>query len=81
MGYIKEYVYRSPVKSSKSNTKIAVATFFGGIHVTTYQPVSVAYLNSPSTSLCIIIDIVNLSYVMVNRHKNVAKQDTSILQS
>ena len=31
-----------------------------GIHVTTCQPRLVAYLNSSSTSRCIIIDIVNL---------------------
>ena len=52
---------RPPMKSSKSNNKIPAATnFFWGIHVTTYQPRFVAYLNSFSTARCIIIDIVNL---------------------
>ncbi len=50
------------MKNSKSNTKIPVTTknFLWGIHFTTYQPVFVTYLNSPSTSRYIIMDIVNL---------------------
>ena len=41
----------SPMKSSKSNTKIPVATiFFWGILVTIYQPTFTAYLNSSSAS-------------------------------
>ncbi len=62
------FEYRSPMKNSKSNTKISVAKdFFWGILVTTYQPTFIAYLNSFSASRCNHNEHRESTYVMVNR--------------
>jgi hypothetical protein len=58
------------MKSSKSNSKILVATnFFCGIFVTTYQPTFVAYLNSFSALQYNHNGHRESTYVMVNRTK------------
>ena len=58
------------MKSSKPDNKLSIATnFFWGIHVTTYQPTFVAYLNSFSASRCNHNRHRESAHVMVNRSK------------
>ena len=61
-----EHEQRTPMKSSKSNNKIPVATnFFWGILVTTYKLSVVACLNSFSASRCNDNGHRESAYVMV----------------